>query len=103
MRIKSNSLIEEMSGKLSKDENIVFSMRYGKIHAWRVNGYRGPFSPEQVEVQNDFAEASRKALEDMADPVKKAEWQAVAEASEGRWNTARGAAMASYMMQLGQE
>jgi hypothetical protein len=50
----------------------------------------------QLAVQSRFAEASDKASKDMLDPEKKAEWKAVAEASNGKWKTARGAAFASY-------
>ena len=32
----------------------------------------------------------------MADPDKRAEWQEVADNSNGRYKTARGAALASY-------
>jgi hypothetical protein len=35
----------------------------------------------------------------MADPEKKAEWQAVADASHGKFKTARGAAFAVYYNQ----
>ncbi len=32
----------------------------------------------------------------MADPDKKVEWQEIANASHGKWKTARGAAFAVY-------
>ena len=37
-----------------------------------------------------------QASADMADPDKRAEWQDVADNSNGRYKTARGAALASY-------
>lgn len=37
-----------------------------------------------LEAQARFAEAASKAAADMADPEKKAEWQAVANASNGK-------------------
>ena len=37
-----------------------------------------------------------KPSADMADPDKRAEWQEVADNSNGRYKTARGAALASY-------
>lgn len=37
-----------------------------------------------------------QAAADMADPDKRAEWQEVADNSNGRYKTARGAALASY-------
>lgn len=71
MLINPISLIVGMSGKLSKKEDVVFSVRYDNVHAWRSTAYRGPFTPDQTEVQADFAEASRQASADMADSVKK--------------------------------
>lgn len=50
----------------------------------------------QIAVRARFTSASAKASADMADPEKRAEWQAIAEASKGKYKTARGAAFASY-------
>ena len=36
MKIDAISLIDGMSGKLNKREKVVFSKRYGNIHAWEV-------------------------------------------------------------------
>ena len=52
-----------------------------------------------LEAQERFASAAAKAAADMADPEKKAEWQAVADASHGKFKTARGAAFAVYYNQ----
>ena len=52
-----------------------------------------------LEAQERFASAASKAAADMADPEKKAEWQAVADASHGKFKTARGAAFAVYYNQ----
>ena len=41
-----------------------------------------------LEAQARFAEAASKAAADMADPEKKAEWQAIADASHGKFKTA---------------
>ncbi|MBO5086566.1 MAG: hypothetical protein J6B65_04935 [Paludibacteraceae bacterium] len=50
----------------------------------------------QLAQQERFAQAASKAADDMADIDKKAEWQAIAEASNGKYKTARGAAFAVY-------
>ena len=47
-------------------------------------------------MQERFATAASQAAADMSDPDKKAEWQTVAENSNGKYKTARGAAFASY-------
>jgi hypothetical protein len=39
----------------------------------------------------------------MADLDKKAEWEAIAEASNGKYKTARGAAFAAYYAEIGNE
>lgn len=50
----------------------------------------------QLAARSRFAEAASQASADMLDPEKKAEWKEVADASNGKWKTARGAAFASY-------
>lgn len=50
----------------------------------------------QIAGRERFATAASQAAADMADPEKKAEWQAVADKSDGKYKTARGAAFASY-------
>ena len=100
MKINSISLIEGMSGKLAKKEDVVFSNRFGDIHAWRVKPFEGPFSAEQEKVQDLFSRAQQLASADMADPEKKAMWQAIAKTSKGKWKTARGAAFANHFNEL---
>ena len=87
---------EGVSGKLDKDDNLVFSQRYGNTHAWEHEPSKKEPTAAQLALQARFARAASKASEDMFDLDKKAEWQAIAEASHGRWKTARGAAFASY-------
>lgn len=55
-------------------------------------------TPSAVQLANRtrFATAASQAADDMADPDKRAEWQEIANASHGKWKTARGAAFASY-------
>ena len=90
------SLIESIHGKLDKDENFVFSKRYGNTHVWEVEPSKKEPTAAQLAVQSRFAEAAAQASADMKDPEKRAEWQEIAEASNGKWKTARGAAFASY-------
>ena len=90
------SLIESIHGKLDKDENFVFSKRYGNTHVWEVEPSQKEPTAAQIAVQARFAEAASQASADMADPEKKADWQEIADASNGKWKTARGAAFASY-------
>lgn len=99
MKIDAISLIDGMSGKLNKKEKVVFSKRYGNIHAWEVKHTEQDPTAAQIAARTRFSTASTKAAADMADPEKKAEWQEVADASKGKYKTARGAAFASYYSQ----
>ena len=96
MNIDAISLIDGMSGKLNKSEKVVFSKRYGNIHAWEVEPSKKAPTEKQLAVRARFATAATQAAADMADPDKRAEWQEVADNSNGRYKTARGAALASY-------
>ena len=87
---------EGVSGKLDKDDSLVFSQRYGATHAWEMEHSTKPPTAAQTAAQERFATAASKAAADMADPEKKAEWQEIARTSNGKWKTARGAAFASY-------
>ena len=87
---------EGVSGKLDKDNNLVFSQRFGDTHAWEVEPSKKEPTAAQLAVQERFATASAQASADMADPEKKAEWKEVANASRGKYKTPRGAAFASY-------
>ena len=82
------SLIESIHGKLDKDENFVFSKRYGNTHVWEVEPSKKEPTVNQLAVQARFAQAASKAAEDMADPEKRDEWAAIAEASNGKWKIA---------------
>ena len=95
-KIETISVIEAVRGKLDKDENLVFSKRFGKIYAWEVTPSTKEPTAAQLAVQERFATAASQAAADMADPDKKAEWQEIADNSNGKWKTARGAAFASY-------
>ena len=91
MKIVAISLIDGMSGKLNKKEKVVFSKRYGNIHAWEVEHSQKEPTAAQLSAQARFSSAATKAATDMADPEKKAEWQEIADNSRGKWKTARGA------------
>lgn len=97
MKISSIGIITGMAGKLDKSEKLVFSNRYGNIHAWNVTPSDKEPSAAQLAQQAKFASVNSQVKTEMADPVKKAQWEAVAKASKGKWKTARGACFASLM------
>jgi hypothetical protein len=95
-KIETISVIEGIRGKLDGTENLVFSKRYGQTYAWEMRPSKKEPTEEQMAQRARFATACTQAAADMADPDKRAEWQEVADNSNGRYKTARGAAMASY-------
>lgn len=60
-------------------------------------------SVAQLAVREKFVNAWAKVKLDAANPEKIEEWRAVAEASNGKYKTWRGAAFASYYAQGGGE
>lgn len=101
-KIDTISVIEAIRGKIDKEEKLVFSKRYGNIYAWEITPSEKDPTPAQLAVREHFAAAATQAATDMADPEKKEEWQTIAEASNGKWKTARGAAFASYYNKAGE-
>ena len=97
------SLIESIHGKLDKDEDFVLSKRYGNTYVWEVEPSKKDPTMGQLAGQERFARAASMAADDMLDLDKKAEWQAIAEASNGKYKTARGAAFAAYYAEIGNE
>ena len=85
-----------VSGKLDKDDELVFSQRYGTTYAWEVEHYTGPATAAQLAVQERFATAAAQASSDMSDPEKKAEWKEALANSNGKYKTPKGIAFAHY-------
>lgn len=99
-KIETISVIEGIRGKLDGTENLVFSKRYGQTYAWEMRPSTKEPTVGQLALRERFSQAASQAAEDMKDIDKKAEWQAVADASNGKYKTARGAAFASYYSQI---
>lgn len=78
------------------ETRIVARTIYGNTYANPVTYSDKPATAAQLAAQERFASAQAKAAADMLDPEKKAEWKAIADASRGKFKTARGAAFASY-------
>lgn len=78
------------------ETRIVTRTVYGNTYANPVTYSNKEPTAAQLAQQSRFATAASKAAADMADPEKKAEWKEIADNSNGKWKTARGAAFASY-------
>ena len=102
-KIETISVIEGIRGKLDGTENLVFSKRYGQTYAWEMRPSTKEPTMGQLANQERFAQAASRAAEDMLDLEKKLEWQTIADASNGKYKTARGAAFAAYYVEAGNE
>lgn len=105
-RIQSSfPYVSELNGVFERKHKgetaIVARTIYGNTVACKVTYSDNPPTAAQTVAQERFASAQAKASADMKDPEKKMEWQAVADASRGKFKTARGAAFASYYAQEG--
>lgn len=78
------------------ETRIVVRTIYGNTYANPVTYADNDPTAAQIAARTRFSTASSQASADMADPDKKAEWQAIADASKGKYKTARGAAFAHY-------
>lgn len=78
------------------DTRIVVRTIYGNSYANPVTYSDKPATAAQLAAQERFATAQAQASADMLDLEKKAKWKAMADASNGRYKTARGAAFADY-------
>lgn len=92
--------VNEIKGAFERkhpgDTTIVVRNVYGKNVASKVTYSDKDPTMQQLAQRERFAQAATKAADDMADIDKKAEWQAIADASNGKYKTARGAAFAAY-------
>ena len=52
---------EGVSGKLDKDNNLVFSQRYGETYAWEVEPSKKAPTAAQLAVQERFATATAQS------------------------------------------
>lgn len=78
------------------DTRVVARTVYGNTYANPVTYSNKESTAAQIAAQARFATASAQASTDMLNPEKKAEWRAIADASHGKYKTARGAAFAHY-------
>lgn len=96
--------LDQVHGRVSrknKREGMYFCTRYGEQIAVKAVWNQKDPTMAQLAHRERFAQAASKAADDMADIDKKAEWQAIADASNGKYKTARGAAFAAYYAEAG--
>lgn len=96
------SIKGRVNGK-NKRSGYYYKEMYGDIILVQADWKLQDPTPDQLAAQARFAEASTLANADMQNPTKKAEWQAIADSSHGKYKTARGAAFASYYNEVSME
>ena len=72
-----SSPIQDISGKFSWKEKVVYRTRNGRTHAYAIlNPYKGELADSRKAAISLFAEASRRCTADMQDSDRLAYWQA---------------------------
>lgn len=90
-----NAIKGRTNGK-NKRNGYYYKEMYGETLLVQANWKLQEPTEAQLANRARFATAATQAAADMADPDKRAEWQEVADNSNGKYKTARGAALASY-------
>ena len=98
--ITTNSIIDSISGKLDKDEQIVFRTRNGKKTAYVYHKKEHIATENQSSYREIFRQASANAKADIANPKKLAHWQKVVADPENKYTSPYFAALAHYIQQL---
>ncbi len=72
-----NISLDKMSGKIYGDSDVYIAHRYGKTVISHYPKHRDPNSltPHQRELNSTFAQISKQAKLELADPQKRADWQ----------------------------
>ena len=99
-QVTTLSIIDSISGKLDKNEKIVFRTRNGKKTAYIHHKSEKPATEAQNTYREIFRQASANAKADIANPKKLAHWQAVVDDPENKYTSPYFAALAHYIKQL---
>ena len=98
--ITTHSIIESISGKLDKDDKVVYRTRNGKKTAYIYHKKEFVATANQTTYHEIFRQASANAKADIANPKKLAHWQAVVDDPENKYTSPYFAALAHYIKQL---
>lgn len=97
-KVTFNPLIENFSGKFGeitmvKSKRGIYARKSSEVMEMTA-------TEKQLVYREAFKEAQARALADMKDANKKADWERVAKISNGRYLTPRSAAFAYYFEEL---
>ncbi len=94
-----NVSLDKLSGKIYGDSDVYIAHRYGKTVVSHYPRFRdvSKFTPRQRELNSSFAQRSKQAKLELADPARHAYWQqryddykALAKPSDKYYFTLRG-------------
>jgi len=97
--VKANALLSRISGKLSKKEDMVFYWKFGKNFVWRNEGFRGPYSTNQLAAQATFTQAAATKVTLMANTTQMNTYKAQFKA-QSKYKTLNGFMMAVCIKQV---
>ena len=74
-----NISLDKMSGKIYGDSDVYIAHRYGKTVISHYPKHRdtSTFTPHQRELNASFANISKQAKQELADPTRHAYWQSL--------------------------
>jgi hypothetical protein len=99
-KVDLNSPFWNISGKISKNDNVVYRTRNGKTSQYKMNMPVFGGSDKQLKHQELVRKANQLVSEELKIEERKKYWQSVAEDDENSYKTARGAAFAYFLAEL---
>ena len=99
-KVELNSPFWNISGKISKNDDVVYRTRNGKTSQYKMNMPVFSGSDKQLKHQELVREANRLVSEELKIEERKKYWQSVAEDDGNSYKTARGAAFAYFLAEL---
>ena len=99
-QITTNSIIDSISGKLDKNEQVVFRTRNGKKTAYILHKSEKEATESQLRYREIFRQASANAKADIANHKKLAQWQKVVADPNNKHTSPYFAALAHHIQQL---
>ena len=99
-KVDLNSPFWNISGKISKNDDVVYRTRNGKTSQYKMNMPVFGGSDKQLKHQELVRKANQLVSEELKIEERKKYWQSVAEDNENRYKTARGAAFAYFLAEL---
>ena len=102
-KVDLNSPFYTISGRLNKNDDMVFRTRNGKSSKYKMNMPKFLGSDKQLKHQNLVREANRLVSEEFSNSERKDYWKSVASDESNSYKTARGAAFAYFLDKLKKE